>query len=711
LNSSDPATTGSDETALSFVKGSFASIGGSDDNSDGLFGLLVDFDDFDNSAGNTTQVLMDIGGSSDGLSLVYGSGNVLTMKISANGISATANYTLTGAQIHSGMLEAVVVVDIDYSGSNDLITLYIDRVEVASAVATLASNDFVDNDASGFGMNGGSATGGWPSNEDSVVFTSGKINYDAGLWHSSFITDYETSADANIDSITAVPGTFDPDNGETAVVNVVGDAAVSNLSVHVFASDYATVIRNGLTLVEDSGTPGSYTTTWNGMNNSTPMVPSQIVAEGDYFLRVYDAANAIYIGPWGDITVGLVPVIGAPAFNSDPINEIDATEDAAHSSSIADNASDPDSDPMTFSRVSGPAWLSVATDGTLSGTPTNSNVGANAFTVRVEDGIDGADLAILNITVINTNDAPIFSSDPINEADASDGAAYSSSIADNASDPDGDSLTFAKVSGPAWLSVAADGTLSGTPGVANIGPNNFTVSVSDGNGGTDQAALTINVTAMPTVFSFVATEDATTKEGNPDAKTGGNSSLELRLVGTDFGRVDYLKFIVSGLSEPFSSTILKLYSETQNGQVDAVECTDTTWIEGDITWNTRPATGSPIGNAIAASSSWFQIDVTSYITGNGTYTIALETPVNTLGKLSSSEGTNPPVLEVATDAVNWCEAADLDGIPPVNLADFAILALNWLQTGNSLTGDIKPDESVNEIDLGVMAEYWLHDCQ
>ena len=44
-------------------------------------------------------------------------------------------------------------------------------------------------------------------------------------------------------------------------------------------------------------------------------------------------------------------------------------------------------DVVTYSRVSGPAWLSVAADGTLTGTPANSDVGQNSFGVSVSDGI------------------------------------------------------------------------------------------------------------------------------------------------------------------------------------------------------------------------------------------------------------------------------------------------------------------------------------
>jgi hypothetical protein len=67
----------------------------------------------------------------------------------------------------------------------------------------------------------------------------------------------------------------------------------------------------------------------------------------------------------------------------------------------------------------------------------------------------------------NGNRRPVFLVDPvydaIQEADALEYIAYSGTLADDAGDPDSDPLTFTKLSGPAWLNVAADGTLSGTP--------------------------------------------------------------------------------------------------------------------------------------------------------------------------------------------------------------------------------------------------------
>jgi hypothetical protein len=91
------------------------------------------------------------------------------------------------------------------------------------------------------------------------------------------------------------------------------------------------------------------------------------------------------------------------------------------------------------------------------------------------------------------NTSPTWASDPILEADAIANAAYSATLADNATDGDGDRLTFSKRSGPSWLAVASDGTLIGTPGTGDIGPNSFIVRVTDPSGAQDDATLTLMV--------------------------------------------------------------------------------------------------------------------------------------------------------------------------------------------------------------------------
>ena len=87
----------------------------------------------------------------------------------------------------------------------------------------------------------------------------------------------------------------------------------------------------------------------------------------------------------------------------------------------------------------------------------------------------------------------MFDADPFDEVDAMEGQLYSATLADHATDPDIDPLSFSKIFGPAWLIVTADGSLSGTPGAGDVGEHSWTVECTDGKGGMDQATLEIRV--------------------------------------------------------------------------------------------------------------------------------------------------------------------------------------------------------------------------
>ncbi|HPY76783.1 MAG TPA: DUF5010 C-terminal domain-containing protein, partial [Anaerohalosphaeraceae bacterium] len=185
----------------------------------------------------------------------------------------------------------------------------------------------------------------------------------------------------------------------------------------------------------------------------------------------------------------------APEFFCDPLDLPDALEDAAYTGqSLLDYISDSDGDPLTFSKITGPSWLSVAADGTLSGTPANDDVGPNIFVVWAKDPSGAVDNTTLRITVINVNDPPNWVTDPFSKDNAVQDQPYSGALAFDAEDIDiGDLLTFSKISGPSWLHVSADGTLSGTPDSGDVGQNVFIVRVADSSGAYDEATLTIQV--------------------------------------------------------------------------------------------------------------------------------------------------------------------------------------------------------------------------
>jgi hypothetical protein len=94
----------------------------------------------------------------------------------------------------------------------------------------------------------------------------------------------------------------------------------------------------------------------------------------------------------------------APVFTDDPMSRSDAAKGVAYSDTIAGSATDADSDPLTYSKISGPSWLAVYPDGTLGGVPAESDLGLNSFGVRVFDGNGGTATATLNITVLDSVD-------------------------------------------------------------------------------------------------------------------------------------------------------------------------------------------------------------------------------------------------------------------------------------------------------------------
>ena len=109
------------------------------------------------------------------------------------------------------------------------------------------------------------------------------------------------------------------------------------------------------------------------------------------------------------VLIGLVERIqvpNAPAFTSNLLEGVSAAATVAYSGRIAGTASDPDGDPLTFSKVDGPAWLQVSAEGILSGSPRHADMGANRFSVRVSDDDEGFALATLNIFVNDENGNP-----------------------------------------------------------------------------------------------------------------------------------------------------------------------------------------------------------------------------------------------------------------------------------------------------------------
>jgi hypothetical protein len=90
-----------------------------------------------------------------------------------------------------------------------------------------------------------------------------------------------------------------------------------------------------------------------------------------------------------------------PSFQASVLYKADAIEGRPYSGTLAGDAGDPEGGELTFSKDAGPDWLKVSPDGTLSGIPQDSNVGANVFAVRVVDPAGFYDTADMTIQVAN----------------------------------------------------------------------------------------------------------------------------------------------------------------------------------------------------------------------------------------------------------------------------------------------------------------------
>lgn len=195
------------------------------------------------------------------------------------------------------------------------------------------------------------------------------------------------------------------------------------------------------------------------------------------------------------------PVNEAPAFADSAINAADALEATAYAGSIAGSASDPEGDALTYSKVAGPAWLSVDVDGALSGTPGAADVGANSWTVQVA-AEGGSDTATLNIDVagkdtppvdpltVNAGDDVVVDADDSNTATVTLTAVGTGDIVDyvwkngalrvgegetiTVTLPEGESTLVVRVKDPAGNIVRDEVVVTVNPYVPTIDPNNTT---------------------------------------------------------------------------------------------------------------------------------------------------------------------------------------------------------------------------------------------
>jgi large repetitive protein len=206
------------------------------------------------------------------------------------------------------------------------------------------------------------------------------------------------------------------------------------------------------------------------------------------------------------VTITINPVNDAPKANDDSF-----TGDEGGTISDFVTGSDAENDPLTFILVSGPMYATSFTlnsDGTFEYVHDGSENHNDGFTFKVNDGSVDSNVATVVIALNAVNDAPVADDDSftINE-----GAVLNGDV--SGSDPDGDSLTFELVSGPAYYTsfiLNSDGSFVYDHDASETTQTTFTFRAYDGFLYSEEATITINIT--PVNDAPVANDDVFTIE-------------------------------------------------------------------------------------------------------------------------------------------------------------------------------------------------------
>jgi hypothetical protein len=165
---------------------------------------------------------------------------------------------------------------------------------------------------------------------------------------------------------------------------------------------------------------------------------------------------------------------------------------------------------------------------------------------------------------------------------------------------------------------------------------------------------TFTATRTPTnpgsggTFSFMPVADSYVNETSPTTNYGSQTSL--RTDGSPILR-SYLRFNIQGLSGNVTHATLRVFANTASSAgCSANSVTNNTWTESTLNYNNAP----PVGGALGSSGSfgagvWINVDVTAYVSGNGTYNLAL-TPLGTtaISFGSREAGATAPQLVIET---------------------------------------------------------------
>ena len=173
------------------------------------------------------------------------------------------------------------------------------------------------------------------------------------------------------------------------------------------------------------------------------------------------------------------------------------------------------------------------------------------------------------------------------------------------------------------------------------------------------APVSVTMPSMSPTLTFQVDADTYVNASSPTIKYG--SATTIRADGSP-DLHGYLRFTVEGLAGyPVDRARLLLYTNNSTSLgISALAVADNSWDELNTTYANAPALGNVLASSGAyTSGNWVELDVTSYVTGEGTYGFGVTTPgSSTLSFPSRESGANAPQL-----VINFLNSG-LDTEPP-----------------------------------------------
>ena len=176
----------------------------------------------------------------------------------------------------------------------------------------------------------------------------------------------------------------------------------------------------------------------------------------------------------------------------------------------------------------------------------------------------------------------------------------------------------------------------------------YEVRAFDARGGLSAAAGPALATTPPLreVITVTPSDDASLSGAVPSANYGASAALE----GDADPVQDFLlKFTLSGIgTRKVASVKLRLYCVNPAPQGGTIHrAAESSWTEQTVSWNGAPAAGDSLASlGRVAAGSWYEVDVTPLVSGDGSFSLRVANSSPDGADYSSKEGSHAPQLVV-----------------------------------------------------------------